>query len=93
MPGVIVPRKTVSELRKLIDEADGVVEVGAVGFTKIRYAFDKVELTSKLIDGTFPDYERVIPTGNTKMMQVDCKAPLPRRSTGSRPSPRKKCGR
>lgn len=73
MPGVIVPRKTVSELRKLIDETDGEVEI-ALSDTKIRYAFDKVELTSKLIDGTFPDYERVIPSGNTKMMQVDCKA-------------------
>ncbi|WP_425406917.1 DNA polymerase III subunit beta [Hwanghaeella sp.] len=73
MPGVIVPRKTVGELRKLIDETDGDVEI-ALSETKIRYAFDKVELTSKLIDGTFPDYERVIPAGNTKMMQVDCKA-------------------
>ncbi len=72
MPGVIVPRKTVSELRKLIDETEGDVEI-ALSDTKIRYAFDKVELTSKLIDGTFPDYERVIPSGNTKMMQVDCK--------------------
>lgn len=73
MPGVIVPRKTVGELRKLVDEADGAVEV-ALSDTKIRFAFDKVELTSKLIDGTFPDYERVIPAGNNKMMQVDCKA-------------------
>ncbi|RVU36065.1 DNA polymerase III subunit beta [Hwanghaeella grinnelliae] len=73
MPGVIMPRKTVSELRKLIDESEGDVEI-ALSDTKVRYAFDKVELTSKLIDGTFPDYERVIPSGNTKMMQVDCKA-------------------
>ena len=72
MPGVIVPRKTVGELRKLIDETDGVVEVG-LSESRIRFAFDKVELTSKLIDGTFPDYERVIPTGNNKMMQVDCR--------------------
>lgn len=73
IPGVIIPRKTVGELRKLIDETNGEVEI-ALSDTKIRFAFDKVELTSKLIDGTFPDYERVIPSGNTKMMQVDCKA-------------------
>ncbi len=73
MPGVIVPRKTVGELRKLIDETDGDVEV-SLSDTKVRYAFDQVELTSKLIDGTFPDYERVIPSGNTRMMQVDCKS-------------------
>lgn len=72
MPGVIVPRKTVSELRKLIDEADGSVEV-SLSDTKIRFATGDVVLTSKLIDGTFPDYERVIPTGNDKILQIDCK--------------------
>ncbi|MEQ9489610.1 MAG: DNA polymerase III subunit beta [Alphaproteobacteria bacterium] len=72
MPGVIVPRKTVSELRKLIDEADGPVEV-SLSDTKIRFATGDVVLTSKLIDGTFPDYERVIPTGNDKILQIDCK--------------------
>ena len=72
MPGVIVPRKTVNELRKLIDETGGDVEV-ALSDTKIRFAFDDAVLTSKLIDGTFPDYERVIPVGNDKMMVVDRK--------------------
>lgn len=72
MPGVIVPRKTVGELRKLIDEADGSVEV-SLSDTKIRFATGDVVLTSKLIDGTFPDYERVIPTGNDKVLQIDCK--------------------
>ena len=72
MPGVIVPRKTVSELRKLLDESDGDVEV-ALSDTKIRFAFGDVVLTSKLIDGTFPDYERVIPTGNDKILEVDRK--------------------
>lgn len=72
MPGVIVPRKTVNELRKLIDEADGSVEV-SLSDTKIRFATGDVILTSKLIDGTFPDYERVIPTGNDKVLQIDCK--------------------
>ena len=73
MPGVIVPRKTVGELRKLIDETSEAVSV-ALSETRIRFAFDEVVLTSKLIDGTFPDYERVIPTGNDKVMEVVCKS-------------------
>ncbi len=70
VPGIIVPRKTVLELRKLIDESAGDVEV-KLSETKIRFAFDGVVLTSKLIDGTFPDYERVIPAGNDKVLAVD----------------------
>ena len=70
MPGVIVPRKTVAELRKLIDETGDEVAV-ALSETKIRFSFDDATLTSKLIDGTFPDYDRVIPTGNDKIMEVD----------------------
>jgi len=73
MPGVIVPRKTVNELRKLIDETETGVEL-ALSETRIRFAFDSTVLTSKLIDGTFPDYERVIPSGNDKHMTVDCKS-------------------
>ncbi|MBL8673526.1 MAG: DNA polymerase III subunit beta [Rhodospirillales bacterium] len=69
MPGVIVPRKTVNELRKLIDEADGAVDV-ELSETKIRFTLGGVTLTSKLIDGTFPDYERVIPSGNDKELVV-----------------------
>jgi DNA polymerase-3 subunit beta len=72
IPGVIVPRKAVNELRKLLEETTNTVEVG-LSDTKIRFAFDHVTLTSKLIDGTFPDYERVIPTGNNKVMEVACK--------------------
>jgi DNA polymerase III subunit beta len=72
MPGVIVPRKTVGELRKLIEETVDEVAV-ELSETKIRFTFDGVILTSKLIDGTFPDYERVIPAGNDKEMVVSCK--------------------
>jgi DNA polymerase III subunit beta len=72
MPGVIVPRKTVIELRKLVEEGDDEVQV-ALGDTKIRCAIGEAALTSKLIDGTFPDYDRVIPTGNDKMLEVPCK--------------------
>jgi DNA polymerase III subunit beta len=72
MPGVIVPRKTVLELRKLVEEGNDEVQV-ALGDTKIRCAIGEAALTSKLIDGTFPDYDRVIPTGNDKMLEVPCK--------------------
>lgn len=72
MPGVIVPRKTVAELRKLLDEATLDVTV-SLSETKIRFAFGTVVMTSKLIDGTFPDYERVIPVGNDKVLEVNCK--------------------
>jgi DNA polymerase-3 subunit beta len=69
IPGVIVPRKTVGEVRKLLDESDGSVEV-ELSDTRIRFASGGVTLVSKLIDGTFPDYERVIPTGNDKVLNV-----------------------
>jgi DNA polymerase III subunit beta len=70
MPGVILPRKTVAEVRKLIDEAADDVVI-SLAETKIRFAFNDAVLTSKLIDGTFPDYEKVIPTGNEKQLDVD----------------------
>ncbi len=72
MPGVIIPRKTVNELGKLLDEAEENVEV-ALSDAKIRFASGNVVLVSKLVDGTFPDYERVIPEGNDKLMEVDSK--------------------
>jgi DNA polymerase III subunit beta len=70
MPGVIVPRKTVNELRKLLDDDEAQIAV-SVSETKVRFATPGITLTSKVIDGTFPDYTRVIPTGNTKKMEVD----------------------
>ena len=73
LQGVIVPRKTVGEVRKLLDEATGDVTV-SVGESKIRFAFDDVVLTSKLIDATYPEYERVIPTQNDKLLEVEAKA-------------------
>jgi len=72
MPGVIVPRKTVIELRKLVEEGEDEVQV-ALGETKIRCAIGEAALTSKLIDGTFPDYDRVIPVNNDKVLDVECK--------------------
>ena len=67
IPGVIVPRKAVSEIQKLIEDpqSDVLLELSP---TKIRLTLGAVVLTSKLIDGTFPDYGRVIPAGNDKML-------------------------
>ncbi|MCW6532166.1 MULTISPECIES: DNA polymerase III subunit beta [Sphingomonas] len=73
MPDVIVPRKCVAELRKLLDEVDGSVGV-SLSATKIRFDLGQAILTSKLIDGTFPDYSRVIPTGNDKILKIDPKS-------------------
>jgi DNA polymerase III subunit beta len=70
MPGVIVPRKAVAEVQKLIEglDADVMIEISP---TKARFSFGDVVLITKLIDGTFPDYARVIPAGNDKMLTVD----------------------
>ncbi len=73
MPDVIVPRKCVAELRKLLEEADGEVEV-SLSPSKIRFALGTAVLTSKLIDGTFPDYSRVIPTANDRLLKIDSKS-------------------
>ena len=76
MPDVIIPRKAVAELRKLLEEAlDGAVMID-LSASKVRFTLSGeggVVLTSKLIDGTFPDYNRVIPTGNDKLLKVDPK--------------------
>jgi DNA polymerase-3 subunit beta len=69
MPGVIIPRKTVNELRKLAEEVTDEIAI-ALSDTKIRFTLGPVQLTSKLIDGTFPEYERVIPRGNDKVLTV-----------------------
>lgn len=70
MPGVIVPRKTVGELRKLLDDDDATIAV-SVSETKVRFATPAITLTSKVIDGAFPDYLRVIPRGNDKQADID----------------------
>lgn len=73
MPGVILPRKAVAELRKLVEEAGDAIKI-ELSESKIRFSFDHIVLTSKLIDGTFPDYQRVIPQGNDKIVEVNPKA-------------------
>ncbi len=69
MPGIIVPRKTVHEILRLIEDSEATVGV-ALSESKIRFTTGSVVLTSKLIDGTFPDYVRVIPQSNDKTMTV-----------------------
>jgi DNA polymerase-3 subunit beta len=73
LEGVIIPRKSVLEIRKLLDDAAIDNIVMALSENKVRISFENVTLTSKLIDGTFPDYERVIPTDNDKVLEVNVK--------------------
>ncbi|MEQ1687097.1 MAG: DNA polymerase III subunit beta [Sphingopyxis sp.] len=74
MPDIIVPRKCVAELHKLLSEG-GTDQVRLeLSASKARFTFGSAVLTSKLIDGTFPDYTRVIPTGNDKLLKVDPRA-------------------
>jgi DNA polymerase III subunit beta len=70
MPGIIVPRKTVGEVQRLIEDPAAPVSI-ELSNTKIRFTLGAVVLTSKLIDGTFPDYARVIPVGNNRELKVD----------------------
>jgi DNA polymerase-3 subunit beta len=72
MPGVIVPRKTVGEVQRLIEDSEAEVAI-ELSQGKIRFNIGDTVLTSKLIDGTFPDYARVIPLGNDKELMVNKK--------------------
>ena len=69
MPGIIVPRKAVNELHKLLEGFEGEVAI-ALSETKIRFSVGETVLTTKLVDGTFPDYQRVIPTDNENVVTV-----------------------
>jgi DNA polymerase-3 subunit beta len=69
MPGMIIPRKTVHELHRLIEGSSGDVVLGA-SLSKVRFEIGAITLTSKLIDGTFPDYGQVIPQANDKELKV-----------------------
>ena len=73
MQGVILPRKTVAEIRKLLDDTDAEsIKIG-LSDSKVRFTLEDITLASKLIDGTYPDYERVIPTNNTKILELNVK--------------------
>src|SRR5436190_2282371 len=69
-PGVIIPRKTIQEVRRLLDDAGEAVQM-QVSPQKVRFEFGAAALTSKVIDGSFPDYVRVIPKDNQKVLRVD----------------------
>lgn len=73
MPGVIVPKKTIGEIAKLLDGATGDVAV-EISDSKIRATVGEVTLLSKLIEGTFPDYDRVTPKNNDKILVADRKS-------------------
>ena len=67
---VILPRKAVLELAKLLDESDEAVEVDIFA-SQVRFTFGSVVLSSKVIDGKFPDYTRVIPSGYQKRFPIN----------------------
>ena len=69
MPGIILPRKTINELHRLIEASDDTLSIG-VSTARVRFEIGSVTMTSKLIDGSFPDYARVIPKGNDKRLRV-----------------------
>jgi DNA polymerase-3 subunit beta len=69
-PGVIIPRKSVLELRKILEDTESEVEV-SLSENRIKFAFDSVELLTKLIDGNFPEYEGLIPVNNQNWMKVN----------------------
>ncbi|MBE6449532.1 MAG: DNA polymerase III subunit beta [Alphaproteobacteria bacterium] len=73
MPAVIIPRKTIGELTKLLAETQDEVLV-CVSQNQVRFSLENVILSSRLIDGNYPDYERVIPEGNDKFLEVDSSA-------------------
>ena len=69
-PGVIIPRKTINEARRLLDDAGEEIMLG-VSAQKVRFNVGHAAMTSKVIDGSFPPYERVIPRDKSRVMLID----------------------
>ncbi|MGE5089854.1 MAG: DNA polymerase III subunit beta [Candidatus Levyibacteriota bacterium] len=67
---VILPRKTVLELAKLLEDTEDPVTIDILA-NQVRFRFGNVELVSKVVDGKFPDYNRVIPAGHAKMIELE----------------------
>lgn len=72
MPDVIIPRKTIIEVAKILEEVQGEVQV-SLSLTQIIFNFGKALIASRLVDGSFPDYERVIPANNDSSLTVSRK--------------------
>jgi DNA polymerase-3 subunit beta len=72
IPGIIIGRKTITEARKLVDDTTTEVQV-ALSPTRIEFAFENAVLSSRLIDATYPEYEKAIPSGNDKIAIIDAK--------------------
>jgi DNA polymerase-3 subunit beta len=72
IPGIIIPKKTVNELVKLLEDYSGDIHIGASA-NKATFEIGTSKLITKLIDGKFPDYNRVIPTQNDKKLEVSAK--------------------
>jgi len=70
MSGIIIPKKTTLELRRILEDANGDVQV-ELSSSKVKFVFSEIELVSKVIDGTFPDYTKVIPQNNDKMLKTN----------------------
>jgi len=70
LPGVIVPRKTIQEVRRLLEDAGENVDL-QISTAKVRFESGRAALTSKVIDGAFPDYVRVIPRDNSRIVRLD----------------------
>ena len=68
--GIIIPKKTIYELRKVLDDANGDVSV-SLNENKIKFSFNDLKIVSKVIDGTFPDYTKVIPQKNDKNFKTN----------------------
>src|SRR5450631_626916 len=66
---VILPRKTVLEVGKLLEESDDELTIDLLA-NQVRFRFANIELVSKVVDGKFPDYNRVIPTGHSKQIDI-----------------------
>jgi len=70
MTGLIIPKKTILELRRVLDDANGDINI-SLNDNKIKFSFNELTIISKVIDGTFPDYTKVIPKNNNKVFATN----------------------
>ena len=70
MNGIIIPKKMIQELRRVLDDATGDINI-QLNENKIKFSFNNMQIISKVIDGTFPDYTKVIPQANDKSITTN----------------------